>query len=234
MEISYFCDVIFYDVIFISMNIQPTENEVIWEENNSTEPEKNCSNNNGNVPQDTINDIKNDSTKSLCDDIGKKERRRLQNNLASKRYYLRNKDIIKLKGPLRKQKFRLTHKDYIRKYHTKYCNQRRRNDICFNITCGLRIRLNKALERGQKTGSAVKDLGCSIEDFKTYIENKFLPGMSWNNRGRCGWHLDHVIPLSSFDLTDRTQFLKACHYTNLQPLWSNDNIKKETNLCNFK
>src|SRR3990167_7847818 len=59
---------------------------------------------------------------------------------------------------------------------------------------------------------------------RLYIENQFEPGMSWNNYGR--WHLDHVQPLASFDLTDRSQFLTACNWLNYQPMWSEDNFKK--------
>jgi hypothetical protein len=48
--------------------------------------------------------------------------------------------------------------------------------------------------------------------------------MTWDNWTTDGWHIDHIKPLaSSFDLTDRKQFLEACHYTNLQPLWAKDN-----------
>lgn len=75
-------------------------------------------------------------------------------------------------------------------------------------------------------GSAVKDLGCSIEDFKKHLESLWQPGMSWCNYGLRGWHIDHVIPISSFDLVIKQEQLKACHYTNLQPLWAKDNLSK--------
>jgi len=88
----------------------------------------------------------------------------------------------------------------------------------------LRARLSRAIRKGYKSGSAVQDLGCSIEHLKAYLEGKFEPGMTWGNRGE--WHIDHVRPLSSFDLADREQLLKACHYTNLQPLWAKDNLSK--------
>lgn len=77
-----------------------------------------------------------------------------------------------------------------------------------------------------KSGSAIRDLGCSMEELKVYLESKFQPGMSWDNYSFTGWHIDHIIPLSSFDLTDPEQFKQACHYTNLQPLWAEDNFKK--------
>jgi hypothetical protein len=57
------------------------------------------------------------------------------------------------------------------------------------------------------------------------MESKFQPGMTWDNRGK-EWHIDHIIPLATFNLQDRRQFLVACHYTNLQPLWARDNMVK--------
>jgi hypothetical protein len=86
--------------------------------------------------------------------------------------------------------------------------------------------MRNAIKFGYKSGSAVKDLGCSIEECKKYIESQFKESMTWENWGVYGWHLDHKIPLDSFDLTDREQFLKACHYTNLQPLWAKENLSK--------
>ena len=72
----------------------------------------------------------------------------------------------------------------------------------------------------------MSDLGCTIPELKQYLESKFQEGMTWENWGVHGWHIDHIIPLSSFDLTCREQFLKVCHYTNLQPLWAKDNLSK--------
>ena len=96
----------------------------------------------------------------------------------------------------------------------------------YRIACNIRSRLNAAIKNKSKTGSAVKDLGRSIEEFIKYIESKFEIGMSWNNWGLKGWHIDHIIPLSKFNLNNRQEFLKACHYTNMQPLWAKENLKK--------
>jgi hypothetical protein len=100
------------------------------------------------------------------------------------------------------------------------------NDLNFKLRSALRCRLKEAIKNNQKSGSAVRDLGCSIEELKTHLESKFLPGMTWDNWSRDGWHIDHIVPLASFDLSDPEQLKKACHYTNLQPLWAKDNIRK--------
>jgi hypothetical protein len=98
------------------------------------------------------------------------------------------------------------------------------------VANNLRNRLNRAIKCNYKSGSAVGDLGCSIDQLKAYLESKFQPGMTWDNYGRTGWHIDHIKPLSSFDLTNRDQFVLACHYTNLQPLWAKDNMSKSDNI----
>jgi hypothetical protein len=90
----------------------------------------------------------------------------------------------------------------------------------------LRARISKIVSGAVKVGSAVKDLGCTIDEFKLYIESKFEPGMTWNNYGHRTWHIDHIQPLASFDLTLPEELKKACHYTNLQPLWAKDNLSK--------
>ena len=97
----------------------------------------------------------------------------------------------------------------------------------------MRNRLRCAIKGNFKSGSAVKDLGCSIDELKTYLESKFKPGMYWDNWSYDGWHIDHIKPLASFDLTDRKQLLEACHYTNLQPLWAKDNLIKSDSVSNL-
>jgi len=62
----------------------------------------------------------------------------------------------------------------------------------------------------------------SIEGLKNILESKFQSGMNWENYGE--WHIDHIRPLSSFDLTNPTELKLACHYSNLQPLWAYDNL----------
>lgn len=96
----------------------------------------------------------------------------------------------------------------------------------FKLRILLRSRLNKAIKRNFKAGSAVQNLGCSVEYLKAYLEGQFEPGMTWDNWAPDGWHIDHIRPLASFDLTDPEQFKQAVHYTNLQPLWAKDNLKK--------
>lgn len=107
-----------------------------------------------------------------------------------------------------------------------YRANRLATDTCYRLASRLRGRLYRAVRHIYKTGSAVRDLGCSIPALKAYLESKFQPGMSWSNYGRYGWHIDHIRPLILFDLSDRSQLLQACNYTNLQPLWAQDNLKK--------
>lgn len=110
----------------------------------------------------------------------------------------------------------------------QYVNNRLKTDINFKLAKCLRDRVSQVLKVNKdiKTGSAVRDLGCTVGEFKAYLESKFQPGMTWDNHTYNGWHLDHIIPVSSFNLTNREEFLKCFHYTNYQPLWAFDNKSK--------
>ena len=90
----------------------------------------------------------------------------------------------------------------------------------------LRERIRKAAKGLPIKIDKVGIVGCSVEELIQYIENKFSDGMNWGNWTSKGWHLDHIIPLCKFDLTKEEEIKKACHYTNLQPLWWQENLAK--------
>jgi hypothetical protein len=155
---------------------------------------------------------------------------RLKNPDYNKQWHLENPDYNKqwhLENPDYNSQYGQTHKKEI----NLYFEIRKQGDLNFKIACNLRSRLCRIVKNGQKAGSAVRDLGCSVDFFKAYIESKFYPHpitgeiMSWENYGRL-WQFDHMYPLSKADLTDRIQFLWVCHYTNIQPLWKEENLKK--------
>ncbi|MCT7549827.1 MULTISPECIES: hypothetical protein [Arcobacteraceae] len=84
--------------------------------------------------------------------------------------------------------------------------------------------IRQKMQGKRKVGSAVKDLGCTLMELMDHLESKFQDGMNWENYGE--WHIDHIKPLSMFDLTNEEDFKIAVHYKNLQPLWAIDNLKK--------
>jgi len=141
----------------------------------------------------------------------------MKNFKKSKEYKNRRKELSKRPEALEKR--RIYEKQ---KYHT---------DINFKLRKSIRSRIGDYVSGDIKPTSAIKALGCTIEQLKIHIEKQFLPGMNWENHSFEGWHIDHIIPLASFDLTNPEDFAKACHYTNLQPLWALDNLKKGDKLC---
>lgn len=137
----------------------------------------------------------------------------------NKTYAEEHKEEIKARRKL--------NKDYINKRQSEYIKNRYSNDINYRILHNLRIRISLAL-RGKTKASKTKILlGCTIEFLKQHLQSKFKEDMSWNNYGRQGWVVDHILPCISFDMADPEQ-QKACfHYTNLQPLWDHENCVKQ-------
>ena len=118
-----------------------------------------------------------------------------------------------------------------KRYINNYTKSRLKTDINFRLKFRIRGRIRDALRGCRKPESVTKSLGCSIEELKVYLASMFYERntgevMTFRNYGYRGWHLDHVFPLASFDLTNKEEFLKAAHYTNLQPLWAEDNYAK--------
>ncbi len=117
-------------------------------------------------------------------------------------------------------------KEYQREYGKTYGKNRRQNDISFRIRDNLTTRIWFALKGGVKSKGTIEMLGCSIEFFKSHLEAKFQEGMTWDNYGRNGWEIDHIKPCSKFDLSKIEQQLLCFHYSNMQPLWWQDNNSK--------
>lgn len=157
---------------------------------------------------------------------------RKEQNARAKKFYYKHKEKLLAKMKIFRENNPQIKKMWDQKWKQKNANykkNRRDTDIQFKLATNLRSRLCHALKL-TKGGSSIKDLGCSISELKQHLESKFQPNMTWENYGRNGWHIDHIKPLSSFDLTNRKQFLEACHYTNLQPLWAKDNIRKHNHI----
>ena len=186
-----------------------------------------------------------------------KERLKIKNREYIKKYCVDPKNKEKIKESNRK--YAIKNREKILAYHAKYrkknkekinrggkewyyknkekvrARQRiyeriRRNTLHFKIKENMRRRIKTALKKdnGKKTKETMKLVGCTAEQLKQHIEKQFKPGMSWEQRD--SFHIDHIIPCASFDLTKLSEQKKCFHYTNLQPLYPIENIKKGAKL----
>lgn len=155
------------------------------------------------------------------------------NNKYQKKYNLEHKQEKKI----RDKQYRQTengkknrNESYIRRVKNgkiaEYERKRKQNDSNYKILCLLRGRINKIIKRGDKSKSTADLLGCSIEQFKEHLEFLFQDGMSWKNQSLKGWHIDHYVPCSYFDLSDPEQQKICFHFLNMQPLWGSENHNK--------
>ena len=136
----------------------------------------------------------------------------------------REKNLEKEK--LRSKIWRQDNKERIKEYNKQYNKERYRSDPDFRIRLNLRSRINQAIKKSNSRRFFKLEnlIGCTIEQLKIHLESQFIEGMSWENYGE--WHIDHIMPCSSFDLEKKENQLICCNYKNLQPLWAQDNLKK--------
>lgn len=113
-----------------------------------------------------------------------------------------------------------------RDWWSKYTKERKSRDPEFGIRLRIRTRICMALKgAGVKKSVKTQDLiGCSYAELRTHIESQFREGMAWDKPH--SFHIDHIRPLCSFDLSDPEQLKMACHWTNLQPLYPHENYSK--------
>ncbi len=166
-------------------------------------------------------------------DVEKQKEIRRKSYLASDRekekekrrqWYIKNKE----RHAVARLEYEKNNKDRLRVARRKWENERLDTDMDYKLRKSLAKRIRNELKGISKKDDATEKLiGCSIVDFKKYIESKFRNGMTWQNWNLYGWHIDHKKPLSWFDLSKESERIKAFHYTNMQPLWAIDNLKKK-------
>jgi hypothetical protein len=154
---------------------------------------------------------------------------------ATKRNYYADPEKTKLLTAIKnikcKDRYRVWYRRYVStpEYKTKRTEklmERYNTDVGFKLRMVLRSRVRMALFKtsSRKSYKTEELIGCDVESLKLYLERQFNGGMSWDNHRE--WHIDHIIPCASFDLTDPEQQKQCFHYTNLQPLWAFDNLSK--------
>jgi len=155
----------------------------------------------------------------------------------AKAYRKRNAKDISRKNKIRYQekkdywsetqkKYRKNNKGKIREQSKIYMRRKRAENATFRYSMNIRSRVSKLLSGVIRSKSTEELLGCTYKEGRQHIENQFAEGMNWDNYGLHGWHIDHIMPCASFDLSDPEQQKECFHYTNLQPLWAEDNLKK--------
>jgi len=135
-------------------------------------------------------------------------------------YDIKNRELIRGK---RKVHY-IKNKKAIIAYQIKYDKHRYHTDPAYRYKKILRIRIRDIYKGRSRSKKSQELIGCTWEELAQHLENKFLPGMTHDNHGE--WHIDHIRPLSSFDLSSSEDEKMANHYTNLQPLWASDNLSK--------
>jgi len=148
----------------------------------------------------------------------------VHNRELNNKNYQKRKEYFKIYNKIHKDRMNLTQRN---------CHKRRYNvDIDYTLRTLLRDSVRRIVTeyKGKKLYKSLDLLGCTIIKYRNYIEKQWLPGMDWSNHTKTGWHIDHIIPLSAFDLTKPEEQLKAFNYKNIQPLWAKDNLSKGNKL----
>lgn len=135
------------------------------------------------------------------------------------RYYKKRKQLIDYQ-----KQYNQDNKNKHNKTSLKYNKLNYHTNIHFKILYNSRIRIWEALNKTKKSKRTLELVGCSLDELKQHLEKQFKIGMDWNNYG--AWHIDHIQPCASFDLSKPEEQNKCFHYTNLQPLWAKENMSK--------
>jgi hypothetical protein len=162
--------------------------------------------------------------KSNKESVSKRHKKNRLENLeaykaTSKKYYSNNKKAHRQYC----KKWAERNPDKIKEYAAK-----KNKNLNTRIGNTLRSRVRDAVRRSYYiSGASIYEIiGCNTKTLKIHLESQFKDGMTWDNYGMYGWHIDHIKPCAAFDLTDIEEQKKCFHYSNMQPLWADENIKK--------
>lgn len=155
----------------------------------------------------------------MKNDITRYNEKKKKDIIRTKEKYTTN-DIFREKCCHSTKKYQKNNRHKINMYH----KNKMKTDINFHILHNLRSRLNFALKKSIKQESAKELIGCTIEELKIHLANQFVGDMTWDNYGE--WHIDHIRPCSSFNMLMEEDRKRCFHYSNLQPLWAEDNFSK--------
>jgi hypothetical protein len=114
----------------------------------------------------------------------------------------------------------------------QYLKNKLKTDFNYKLIHNIRVRIKDVLRGHSKSNSTINMLGCTIDELWKHLESTFKPGMTKKNHGL--WHIDHIRPCSSFDLSKPEEQVKCFHYTNLQALWAHENLSKSNKYYNLK
>lgn len=126
----------------------------------------------------------------------------------------------------RRRIYRENNKEKVRLCSKLSRKKRKERDPLCRLEANLRRRSLLALRGHYKAETTFNLVGCSVAELRSHLESLFTEGMSWENYGINGWHIDHIKPCAAFDLTDPNQQKECFHYSNLQPMWAKDNLLK--------
>lgn len=159
-------------------------------------------------------------------DKSKKDGFFIQCKSCYKEYYEKNKEKVKESVRKYKKENQDKVKKYNKEYDKKYISNKLKTNSFYKFKHNTRNLIAMSFKRGtnqfKKSAKTEIILGCTVLEFRNYIESKFTDGMNWNNQGE--WHLDHIKPLAL--ATTEEEVIELNHYTNFQPLWAIDNLSK--------
>lgn len=144
--------------------------------------------------------------------------------LKSRRLY-RDRNLVKEREYSRSymENFRATNPEKLKEQKYRSERKRKQDRPELRARCNLRRRLAATVTQ-KRMHTTLQLVGCTLKELRTHLESQFTEGMTWENYGE--WHIDHIKPCAKFDLTDPVQQRECFHFTNLQPLWAVDNLRK--------